>query len=495
MHTSGTVLRSRYRIIQPLGSGGFGKTYLAEDLDIPVNPKPLCVVKHLKPRNQSEAVLEIAKNLFDREAETLYRLGNLHNQIPRLFAHFEENGEFYLVQEFINGHDLSREIIPGVRWSEAEVEKLLKDILEVLVIVHQQHIIHRDIKPPNIMRRRQDGKIVLIDFGAVKEIKGLVANTQGEVTSTILIGTNGYMPDEQANRKPRLSSDVYAVGMLGIQALTGIPPHQLPEDPSTGEIIWRDMVDVSDRFAEILTTMVRAHFSQRYPSAIEALEALNKLPPLKKPVLDRLQFLSNRKVSVISALVLLTLVASLYVASRYFPSQQAVKPKSPTPTSPPTVKPKSPTPTSPPFVEEFSQLPCDDKLPPPPLSDEKPTFENLDYRYYGDINPKTNEANGSGLMVFKKNEFQYYGEFKNNKRHGCGKLSYPKNSRIEYYLGQFEEDNFQGLGRLKWRNGNEYRGNFVDNQCQGQGVFELANNSSSKSGLWKEDKLDDLSCK
>ncbi|MDZ8085227.1 MAG: protein kinase [Nostoc sp. DedQUE12b] len=494
MHPLGTVLRSRYKIIHPLGSGGFGETYLAEDLDIPTTPKPKCVVKHLKPQNQNEALLKIAKGLFNREAETLYRLDNIHNQVPKLFAHFEENGEFYLVQEFIDGHDLSKEIIAGQPWGEAEVKKLLTDVLEVLVFIHQQSIIHRDIKPQNIMRRHQDGKIVLIDFGAVKEIKCLETNTQGLVTSSILIGTNGYMPNEQANGKPKLSSDVYAVGMLGIQALTGVPPQKLPEDPATGEIIWRDRVNVSDRFAEVLTNMVRSHFSQRYQTAAEALQALTQSPPSPKPKSDRRRSASNRKVMVIGGGVLFGSIMSLYVVSRYFA-------QSPTPPNPQTLTPQPQAVTPKPLstIKKFSQLPCDSdqQLSSPPAATGKATWETNVYKYYGQIDPKTKEANGRGLMAFKQNNFQYYGDFKNNKRSGCGRLSYPAESNINYYLGQFKNDQLQGLGYLKLRNGNEYRGNFANNKCQGEGVY-IFTDKTEKDGLWREDKLegsDNLSCK
>ncbi|KZL49039.1 protein kinase [Nodularia spumigena CENA596] len=274
MPTTGTILRQRYRIIYILGSGGFGDTYLAEDIDLPNHPK--CVVKHLKA-NSKPGVLEIVRRLFDSEAKVLYRLGNDSDQIPRLFAHFEEQGEFYLVQEFVDGEDLSKEISPGKRLSEKEVTKLLQEILEVLAVVHKKNIIHRDIKPPNLMRRRQDRKIVLIDFGAVKEINTMMVNSQGQTSVSVIIGTHGYMPSEQAAGQPKLCSDVYAVGMLGIYALTGRQPHELPKDPTDGEVIWRNWANVSEKLAGILNKMVSYHFRDRYFSAEVALQAIQSL--------------------------------------------------------------------------------------------------------------------------------------------------------------------------------------------------------------------------
>ncbi|MFB8798852.1 MAG: bifunctional serine/threonine-protein kinase/formylglycine-generating enzyme family protein [Microcoleus sp.] len=275
----GTILRNRYQIIKFLAGGGFGDTYLAKDLDLP--GKPHCVVKHLKPKDNRPVVLQLARKLFDIEAQVLYNLGNQCPQIPTLFAHIEENGEFYLVQEFIDGHDLNTEIVPGKKLSESYVITLLKNILEVLTVPHEHQpnaVIHRDIKPANLMRRRQDGKIVLIDFGAVRQINQLIVNVNGDVTTTIAIGTPGYMPSEQAKGKPKLCSDVYAVGMIGIQALTGIGPQQLQEDPRTGEVIWRNLVPrVDARFGDVLDKMVRDHFSQRYQNAGEALQALLSL--------------------------------------------------------------------------------------------------------------------------------------------------------------------------------------------------------------------------
>src|SRR4028119_1789850 len=289
----GKILRNRYEIIKDLGKGGFGDTYLAKDLDLP--GKPHCVVKHLQPKDNRPAVLSLARRLFDTEAKVLYNLGNQCQQIPTLFAHFEENGQFYLVQEFIDGHDLKTEIIAGQQLSESDVITLLKSILEVLAVAHEHQpkaVIHRDIKPANLMRRRQDGKIILIDFGAVKEINQLIVKANGDVTTTVPIGTRGYRPSEQAKGKPKLCSDVYAVGMIGIQALTGIHPADLHDDPSTGEVSWRHLVPIVDpKLADVLDQMVRNNFSNRYQNAGEALQALLFLSqPPGTPALKTLEF-------------------------------------------------------------------------------------------------------------------------------------------------------------------------------------------------------------
>ncbi|MBW4447387.1 MAG: serine/threonine protein kinase [Spirirestis rafaelensis WJT71-NPBG6] len=276
----GEKLGGRYQIISNLQRGGFGATFIAVDTQRPGNPK--CVVKQLKPLATDPETLREAKRFFDQEAEILERLGK-HDQIPQLLAHFEENKEFYLVQEYIEGHDLSEELpLISKQLSEAEVTKLLMEILEVLKFVHQHNVIHRDIKPSNIRRRQSDRKIVLIDFGAVKEVRSLEVNHQGQINFTVAIGTPGYMPSEQAYRNPQFSSDVYAVGIIGIQALTGIyPDSQISSrfsiDPDTGEIIWRNQTKVSPQLAEILDTMVRYDFRQRYPTAKLALQALQQL--------------------------------------------------------------------------------------------------------------------------------------------------------------------------------------------------------------------------
>jgi serine/threonine protein kinase/TolA-binding protein len=270
----GTTLGGRYQIIRYLGGGGFGQTYLAEDLHLPGSPQ--CVVKQLKPKLAEAKAMQTARRFFEQEAAVLYTLGN-HAQIPQLFAHFEENEEFYLVQEFIEGDILSQELRPNQKFTESQVIALIQDILTTLAFVHEQQVIHRDIKPSNLIRRKHDQRIVLIDFGIVKQI-GIEAHSKsGETSITIAIGSTGYMPNEQLAGKPRFSSDIYAVGMIGIQALTGCSPSQFPDDVRTGELIWRDRTEVSDDLCQVLETMTRYDFRQRYQSATEALTALNSL--------------------------------------------------------------------------------------------------------------------------------------------------------------------------------------------------------------------------
>jgi eukaryotic-like serine/threonine-protein kinase len=280
MIPAGKILGDRYQIIKDLGEGGFGDTYLAKDSKLPGNP--FCVVKHLQPKDPRPEVLKLARRLFETEAKVLYELGNESRQIPTLFAHFEEKGEFYLVQEFVDGHDLTHELIPGKKLSDGEVIALLKSILEILRVAHEHQpdaVIHRDIKPANIMRRK-DGKIFLIDFGAVRQINQLIVNINGSVTTTIPIGTPGYAPAEQADGSPKLASDVYAVGMMGIEALTGVRPDRLQKDPRTAEIVWRHLIPrVDPKLASVLEMMVQYYFRNRYQNAGDALAAIYAFSP------------------------------------------------------------------------------------------------------------------------------------------------------------------------------------------------------------------------
>lgn len=278
----GKLLGGRYEIVGVLANGGFGQTYIAKDMHRPGNPQ--CVVKHLQPTNANSRFLQNARRLFQTEAEILEKLGH-HDQIPRLLAYFEENQEFYLVQEFIEGHTITAQLQPGKRWSENQVIQLLQEILGILVFVHDRGAIHRDIKPDNIIRRSSDGKLVLVDFGSVKQAWTQVITVHEQthsifanhLSATIAIGTPGYMPTEQGRGKPQPNSDIYALGMIAIQALTGISPTQLLEESETGEIVWRQQANVSEAIACVITKMVRYNFKNRYPTATEALAAVEQL--------------------------------------------------------------------------------------------------------------------------------------------------------------------------------------------------------------------------
>lgn len=261
----GQILAGRYRVLQVLGAGGFGQTYIAADLHLPGQPQ--CVLKHLKPATIQPEVLTLARQLFHKEAETLQQLGN-HDRIPRLLAFFEEDQEFYLVQDFIRGHTLAYELTSGQPWSESAVERLLQEVLEILQFVHGQGVIHRDIKPENLMRRDEDGRLMLIDFGAIKQVRGQNITQMGQ---TVAIGTPGYMAPEQARGTPRPSSDIYALGVIGIQALTGRYPTDFAEDDRTGELQWQSFTNASPHLVQVLTRMTRYHFRDRYSDAHSAL--------------------------------------------------------------------------------------------------------------------------------------------------------------------------------------------------------------------------------
>lgn len=272
----GTLLDQRYKVTGVLGAGGFGQTFLAQDTRRPGHPQ--CVVKQLKPLSADPELLQVARRLFNTEAEMLEKLGR-HDRIPQLLAYFEENQEFYLVQEFIAGHPLSQELQPGVPRPPAQVISILGDILTALEFVHFHQVIHRDIKPSNLIRRRQDGHLVLIDFGAVKEMHTQMVGVRSQQLGfTVGIGTQGYMPSEQVAGRPRFNSDLYAAGMIGIQALTGLEPMQLPVDPHTGEVLWQHLApQVPPPLGQIVTRMVLANAHHRYQSVQEVLQDLSPL--------------------------------------------------------------------------------------------------------------------------------------------------------------------------------------------------------------------------
>ena len=282
------LLSNRYEINQELSEGGFGKTYLAIDTQLPRKPK--CVVKELKPLKEID--FEEVLKRFEHEAEILDKLGQQHPQIPQLFAYFADGGKFYLVQEFIEGQTLATRIAKGGALSEMDVYRLLCQILPVLSYIHQEGVIHRDIKPDNIILRASDGVPVLIDFGAVKEKLGQVGATADPTSAsrTISIGTLGFMSTEQGLGRPVFSSDLFSLGMTAIYALTARGPQSLPTNPSSGLLEWKNPgtpLNISSPFAAILDRAIQPFANQRYSSANEMLaelEAINRTQPT--PTID-----------------------------------------------------------------------------------------------------------------------------------------------------------------------------------------------------------------
>jgi serine/threonine-protein kinase len=270
---SNLKLRGRYRASKPLGKGGFGATFLAADEGLPGFPS--CVVKQLRPNTQSASVMKMARELFEREAFTLGKIGS-HPQIPRLLDYFEEDGNFYLVQEFVDGETLKQEFERRGAFSEIEIKKILAEILPALGFMHQNGVIHRDIKPANIMRRKQDGQLVLIDFGAVSSQinKPSADEDPSGLLTNFAIGTPGFAPPEQMAMRPVYSSDLYATAMSCLYLMTGRSPKDLPHDPYTGEINWKSHVKFSDRMRAVFEKLLQQSVAQRFRSAEEALKAL-----------------------------------------------------------------------------------------------------------------------------------------------------------------------------------------------------------------------------
>ncbi|MFZ4729126.1 MAG: pentapeptide repeat-containing protein [Pseudanabaena sp.] len=270
---SSLKLRNRYRASRPLGKGGFGATFLAADEGLPGFPS--CVVKQLRPNTQSASVMKMARELFEREAFTLGKIGS-HPQIPRLLDYFEEDGNFYLVQEFVDGETLKQEFERRGIFNEIEIRKILAEIFPALGFMHENGVIHRDIKPANIMRRKQDGQLVLIDFGAVSSQinKPSSDDDPSGLLTNFAIGTPGFAPPEQMAMRPVYSSDLYATAMSCLYLMTGRSPKDLPHDPYTGEINWKSQVKLSDQLRVVFEKLLQQSVSQRFRSAEEALRAL-----------------------------------------------------------------------------------------------------------------------------------------------------------------------------------------------------------------------------
>ena len=275
------LLNNRYRILETLGRGGFGKTYLAEDTHMPSGRK--CVIKQLKPVVEQPRIPLWMKERFQREAAILEELGEGNDQIPRLYAYFSEEDKFYLVQEWIEGQTLAQKWSSKGNLDSEQVIGILEQLLPVLDYIHERRIVHRDIKPENIILRDRDLIPVLIDFGAVKETMATVVNQRHSSTFSVSIGTPGYMPSEQAAGRPAYSSDLYSLGLTAIFLLTGKSPQDLQADPRTGEIIWQQHAPNLDaKLTAILNKAIRFHPRDRFSSAREMLTALQSSSPVSQ---------------------------------------------------------------------------------------------------------------------------------------------------------------------------------------------------------------------
>ncbi len=300
--TCGTklLLKARYRAIAPIGEGGFGKTFLAEDTDR-LNAR--CVIKQfvaMSPTANNYPAISKATQLFEQEAHRLLELGEQHPQIPTLFAYFEQDKRLYLVQQYIEGQDLWHELEQHGAWSEPQIRELLNDLLPVLQFIHEHQVIHRDIKPTNIIRRstpaytsfprRVQGEFVLIDFGIAKQLSGTGFATTGTKT-----GTEGFAPIEQLRSgKAFPASDLYSMGVTCIQLLTAAQLEDL-YDPLEGRWLWRDYIrqrgtDVSDRLAQVLNKLLEDYVLERYQSASEVLAALSQVETVQAAISVRAQF-------------------------------------------------------------------------------------------------------------------------------------------------------------------------------------------------------------
>jgi formylglycine-generating enzyme required for sulfatase activity len=286
-------LKDRYRAQKLLGQGGFGKTFKAVDEDRP--GQPLCVIKQFAFSSSDSQTQQTALNLFYEEAKHLQSLGS-HPQIPELLAYFDVDGQPYLVQQYIDGQDLEQEMATEGAFNQQKILELLESLLPVLDFLHNQPkpVIHRDIKPANIIRRRADGALILVDFGAAKQ----ATQTMLAKTGT-MIGSPEYAAPEQTRGKPTFASDIYSLGVTCIHLLTNVPPFDL-FDISEDNWVWRDYLinnPVDELLGKVLDGAIINALARRYHSATEVLTVLsnkNKLvirttaTPQSQPQINKL---------------------------------------------------------------------------------------------------------------------------------------------------------------------------------------------------------------
>ena len=281
---SGQTLGDRYIIIRQIGQGGFGRTYLAEDIN---RFREICVLKEFSPQVQTPYIVQKAEELFQREASVLYKLQ--HPQIPRfrelLRINFQGKESLFLVQDYIDGETYSSLLKSrqqrGLKFTEAEIRQLLVQILPVLEYIHSLGVIHRDISPDNLMLRSGDQLPILIDFGGVKQVAATVASQyyqSGAIPSPAngtLLGKIGFAPPEQMQTGVvSAQSDLYALAVTMLVLLTGKQPQELI-DTYNLTWQWRQEVSISHAFGQIIDKMLSPMASDRYQIAGQLLQVLN----------------------------------------------------------------------------------------------------------------------------------------------------------------------------------------------------------------------------
>ena len=208
MHFPGSIIGNRYQIIQKLGRKEMSKTYLAKDLQATGDAR--CAVEQLEPTFKNEANWQAIKQHFINEVAILERLGD-HRQIPQFYGYFIENKRFYLVREYIDGDNLAQEVDRKV-FDEADVVYLIQDTLRILDFIHKTNVIHRNVQPVHLIRRKQDNSFVLINFGAIREVESTEINFQGDIIAKKLYDNEAYIAPEQKAGQSHFSSDIYALG-------------------------------------------------------------------------------------------------------------------------------------------------------------------------------------------------------------------------------------------------------------------------------------------
>ncbi len=277
------ILDKRYRFIQPINSTILGQTYLAADTHRPGAPQ--CVVREIQLGNFKSENKEIILSLFQEKVENIYSLSK-HEGLPNLLAYFEENNNIYLVEDYIVGTSITEEFAKDKPLFAGEVINILKEVLEVLVWIHGQGEIHGKIKPGNLVRRVLDGKLFLINFGLEREIQRILELNQEPLISEKYSQNNFesllYIPLDKNQQKVDKKNDIYALGIIAIQALTGLSPQDLLQQQQTNhtlgiEIPWQNLQVCSLALSDIIDKMVNSQGEQSYESATEVLAELSKI--------------------------------------------------------------------------------------------------------------------------------------------------------------------------------------------------------------------------